>query len=162
MQQALAQARSSLAAGEFPVGCVITCGEEILTTGARQGTLAGRTSETDHAEMVAFRRLGGSSCGPMAGELVLYTTLEPCLMCFAAAMLHGIGTIVYAYEDVMGGGVRCDVSQLSALYRNHRPLVVPGILRSQSLALFKTYFSDSRQTYWRDSLLSRYTLCQQG
>lgn len=162
MQQALAQARAGLAAGEFPVGCVITCGEEILTTGARQGTLDGRTSETDHAEMVAFRRLGGSSCGPMAGELVLYTTLEPCLMCFAAAMLHGIGIIVYAYEDVMGGGVRCDVSQQSALYRSRRPQVVPGILRSRSLALFKAYFSDPEQTYWRDSLLSRYTLCQQS
>ncbi|MCK7503860.1 MAG: hypothetical protein MZV70_06965 [Desulfobacterales bacterium] len=30
--------------------------------------------------------------------------MEPCLMCFSALMLHGIGAIVYAYEDAMGGG----------------------------------------------------------
>jgi tRNA(adenine34) deaminase len=36
--------------------------------------------------------------------VTMYCTMEPCLMCFSAILLSGIGRIVYAYEDVMGGG----------------------------------------------------------
>ena len=32
--------------------------------------------------------------------------MEPCLMCYAALILAGIGKIGYAYEDIMGGQQR--------------------------------------------------------
>ena len=81
-------------------------------------------------------------------------------MCYSVLMLNGIGEIVYAYEDVMGGGTRCDLSQFAALYRNSRIAIVPEILRHESLQLFKTYFSNPQSSYWRNSLLAQYTLDQ--
>ncbi len=83
-------------------------------------------------------------------------------MCFAAIVLSGIGRIVYAYEDVMGGGSGLDRSGLPPLYRDAQLTVVPGVLRKDSLVLFKRFFADSGNPYWSDSLLSRYTLAQQG
>ena len=82
-------------------------------------------------------------------------------MCFAAILLSGVGRVVYAYEDVMGGGTGCDRSALAPLYRDSLLTVTGGVLREQSLALFYRFFSDSGNPYWKDSLLSRYTLQQQ-
>jgi tRNA(adenine34) deaminase len=93
-------------------------------------------------------------------RLTIYCTMEPCLMCFSAIMLSGIGRIVYAYEDVMGGGTGCDRSTLSPLYRDTHLTVVAGVLREKSLSLFQRFFADSGNPYWADSLLSRYTLNQ--
>lgn len=81
-------------------------------------------------------------------------------MCFSAILLCGIGRIVYAYEDVMGGGTGCDRSGLPPLYRNAQLTVISGVLRTNSLLLFKQFFADPVNRYWADSLLSRYTLAQ--
>ena len=40
---------------------------------------------------------------PRAAQMTLYSTLEPCLMCFSTALLHGIGRIVFGATDVRGG-----------------------------------------------------------
>ncbi len=66
----------------------------------------------------------------------------------------------YAYEDVMGGGTHCDLSQLPPLYRDNPVAIVPGILRAESLALFKAFFNDPDCRYWNKSQLAEYTLAQ--
>lgn len=81
-------------------------------------------------------------------------------MCYSALILAGIGEIVFAYEDVMGGGTGCDLAQLRPLYRNSRIEVLQGVLREKSLQLFKTYFSDPTNRYWKGSMLAQYTLNQ--
>jgi tRNA(adenine34) deaminase len=83
-------------------------------------------------------------------------------MCFSAIVLSGIGRIVYAYEDVMGGGTGLDRSDLPPLYRDAKLTVIPGVLRKNSLVLFQRFFADSDNPYWSNSLLSRYTLAQPG
>jgi tRNA(adenine34) deaminase len=81
-------------------------------------------------------------------------------MCFSALMLHGIGAIVYAYEDAMGGGTACPRTGLNPLYRDSRIVVRGGIRREESLALFKAFFSDPTNRYWNGSHLAAYTLKQ--
>jgi tRNA(adenine34) deaminase len=162
MNQALAQAESALDRGEFPVGCVIVHRERILVTGSRHGTSvqSDGMNETDHAEMVALRALDRGLTMPPREEMVLYSTMEPCLMCFAAILLSRIGRIVYAFEDVMGGGTGVELGGLPPLYRDAPVSVTGGVLRGESLRLFKAFFSDPRNAYWRGSLLERYTLSQ--
>jgi len=160
MTLAITQAKAALDRGEFPVGCVIVGDNAVIATGARQGTAAGGINETDHAEMVALRRL--EAAGPAADRspLAVYCTMEPCLMCFGAILIAGIGTLVWAYEDAMGGGTRCDRSTMTPLYRDRRITIVPGILRTESLALFKTFFRNPDNPYRAGSLLAEYTLAQ--
>ncbi|MFZ5571936.1 MAG: nucleoside deaminase [Thermodesulfobacteriota bacterium] len=160
MEMALDAAEAALKAGEFPVGCVIADESGVLATGARTGTAGESANEVDHAEMTALRELTGQGGRREYRSYSLYTTLEPCLMCYAAILLTGIGRIVYAYEDVMGGGLHCDLNQLPALYRERRAVIVPNVLRGRSLALFKAFFQDPDRGYWRDSYLARYTLEQ--
>jgi tRNA(adenine34) deaminase len=160
MGEALKEARKALAQGDFPVGCVLVYRDRVVARGRRKGTAGGGGNELDHAEMVVLRRLVKMKQAPEAAAITAYCTMEPCLMCFSALMLHGIGAIVYAYEDAMGGGTACPRTRLNPLYRDSRIVVRGGIRREESLALFKAFFSDPTHRYWNGSHLAAYTLKQ--
>ena len=160
MQKALEQARMALAAGEFPVGCVLVHDNKILATGAREGTVENRLNEVDHAEMVALRKLNRLDLDIEMQDVSAFCSLEPCLMCFGALIISGIGRIVFAYEDAMGGGTRCDCAQLPPLYKKCQIKIKSGILRDESLKFLKSYFSQAQNTYLKDSFLAAYTLDQ--
>ena len=158
MREALKVAEKALLSNEFPVGCVVVREDTIIATGSRMGTAGPAANELDHAEMGALRKLEGLNRDPSG--MILYATMEPCLMCFGAILIHGIGQVVYAYEDVMGGGTGCALAKMPALYKNSKISIISNVLRKESLELFKTFFSDSENTYWRNSLLAEYTLSQ--
>jgi tRNA(adenine34) deaminase len=160
MAQALNEARQALTTGEFPVGCVIVHQDRIIASGARSGTRSRRPNEIDHAEMAALRRLDASDVDFSPKDLVVYSTMEPCLMCFAALTLSRIGRVVYAYEDVMGGGTRCDFASLPPLYQALKPRVIGGVMRAASVDLFQAFFADPTNDYWKGSLLANYTAGQ--
>jgi len=157
---ALKEAQKALSCGEFPVGCVLAHQGDVIAMSSRTGTARGAGNEIDHAEMLALRQISNRAPGIDPADITAFSTLEPCLMCFGALMIAGIGHIVFAYEDVMGGGTGCDVRSLPALYTRLDVEVVSGVLRSESLALFKTFFSNPANRYWKGSLLERYTLSQ--
>lgn len=157
MKKALEQAEQALAAGEFPVGCVLVYQDKILGTGARRSSIGGDRNEIDHAEIVALRRLSDLGDAVDHSHITAFSTMEPCLMCYSALILAGIGKIVYAYEDVMGGGTGCELSRLPPLYQGSQLKVVQGVLRAESLKLFKDFFADPSNDYLKHSLLAEYT-----
>jgi tRNA(adenine34) deaminase len=160
MGKALAQAKEALCRGDFPVGCVVVANGRVVAAGARTASRGSEANELDHAEMVALRRLADAGISTELAQATLYSTMEPCLMCFGAIVLSGIRRIVYAYEDVMGGGASLDLERFSPLYRNSGVRVVGGIRRSESLALFVRFFQNPENDYWRGSLLARHCLGQ--
>jgi len=164
MGLALDQAKIAFAKGEFPVGCVIVQKEEVIAGGARQGTSPDSSfvSEIDHAEIRALKSLEDRKGEFLPEESILFCTMEPCLMCFAAIILAGIKKIVYAYEDPMGGGTNCNLSLMAPLYRDAKVEVVPGVLREKSLDLFFNFFNKESNLYWKGSFLAEYTLEQKG
>ncbi len=158
MNIALTQAKEALLAGDFPVGCVVVCDGNTIATGMRKGTGTDNPNEIDHAEMVALKRLSESGKTFDAKRITVFSTLEPCLMCFGAILLAGAEKIVYAYEDVMGGGTSCDLTKISPLYRNCNISIVSGVMRQESIKLFKKYFADSPNNYLNGTLLAKYTI----
>nr|WP_281382948.1 deaminase [Dissulfurirhabdus thermomarina] len=167
MGEALALARQALAAGEFPVGCVLVAGGRVVGRGRRVHTRPGEVNELDHGEMVALRQwLSGGAPGS-GGAVTVYTTLEPCLMCLGALVLNGVRRIVYAYEDVMGGATGLLPRVRSGggpgapgptLYTDPPVTITAGVERGPSLSLFRAFFADPANDYWRESPLARYTL----
>jgi tRNA(adenine34) deaminase len=160
MKIALEEAQTALTAGEFPVGCVMVQDKKILASGARRGTTGGYPNEIEHAELVALRRLFRLNLQMNMREVTVFSTLEPCLMCFGALMISGIGKLVFAFEDPMGGGTQCDVAKLTPLYQSNQMAIIPGILRNESLKMLKAFFSEPKNTYLKESLLAAYTLDQ--
>ncbi len=158
MHQALAEARQALADGEFPVGCVLVRDGEILARGRRRNSEGRGANEVDHAEVVTLRSLLASRPGLDCSGITAYSTMEPCLMCYSTMLLSGIRRFVWGYEDVMGGGTALPMEKLPPLYRDMEITLVPGVLRSECLALFGRFFQQF--SYWQGSLLARYTIDQ--
>ncbi len=159
MNLALARARAALDAGEFPVATLLVDDSgRVAAAGARERTALGPAGELSHAEMNALARLE-ETWGPVRpGSLTAYCTMEPCLMCLGALLIHGITRVVYALEDVMGGGTSVDLSSLPPLYRDSGLTVLPGVEREKSLLLFREFFLRPDNAYWKDSLLARHIL----
>ncbi|MCF6291227.1 MAG: nucleoside deaminase [Desulfobacterales bacterium] len=158
MAAALAEAEQALLAGEFPVGCVLARDGVILARGRRINSTPATVNELDHAEIVALRKLAVKYPGMDLAGVTAYSTMEPCLMCYAALILNGVRTIVYAYEDVLGGGTGLDPAGLGPLYREMAVTLVPGVLRHESLSLFKRFFASPDNAYRQKSPLAGYTL----
>ncbi|MEW6221589.1 MAG: deaminase [Thermodesulfobacteriota bacterium] len=159
MAMALAEAESALAAGEFPVGCVLVHATgQVVARGRRLGSM--RADELDHAEMRAIRQLLTDWPEMDRRTLTAYTTMEPCLMCLAALLLNGIQAIVYAYEDVWGGGTDLPLATLRPLYQGMTLRFRAGVCRAESLSLFARFFATPENRYWAGSPLAQYTLAQ--
>jgi len=158
MQQALIEARQALDAGEFPVGCLLVQDNEIIGRGRRQNSEGACTNEIDHAEMVVLRALLAEHPAVDCRDITVYSTMEPCLMCYSTLLLSGIRRFVWAYEDVMGGGTSLPLQQLTPLYQDMQVELVSDVLRKESLSLFARFFE--RYSYHQDSLLAEYTLVQ--
>jgi tRNA(adenine34) deaminase len=158
MGKALEQAHQALALGEFPVGCVMAYEDRVLVTGSRHHSTTERRNELDHAEILALRRLVDMGGRIQRQRVVVFSTLEPCLMCYSALVINGIRRIVYAYEDVFGGGTRLDLKGLTPFYQGLDIEVVGGIQRHQSLELFKAFFANPQNDYLRETLLAEHVL----
>jgi len=161
MEKALDEAKKSLNAGEFPVGCIIVYDNDVIACGQRSGTKY-LVNELDHAEIIALRKFAELRSSYDLNEATLFSILEPCFMCYGAIIISGIKKIVYAYEDVMGGGTNCDLSVLKPLYKQSCISIVSGMLREKSKGLFKIFFSDSDNKYLKDTLFAKHALTEEG
>ena len=159
MHAALQQARDAMACGDFPVGCVIECDGEIVASGKRSNSFA-HVNEMDHAEITALRNLLAADSPVMIDKVTVYSTMEPCLMCFSTLLVNGVRRFVYSYEDVMGGGTNLPLSLLSPLYRDLQLTIIGSVRRTESLELFKAFFSSPECQYLKNTLLADYTLQQ--
>src|SRR5882757_5381193 len=103
MRRALDLAAEAAAAGEVPVGAVVTRGEEIVaeTRNAMRGSL----DPTAHAEMEAIRAAAARLGAARLDDCTLWVTLEPCAMCAAAVSLARIKALRFGADDPKGGGV---------------------------------------------------------
>lgn len=161
MQLALQHAAKSLEKGEFPVGCIIVREGQVVSTAGRIHT-QGNVTEMDHTEIIALRSLlEKEDAASDLSDVTVYSTMEPCLMCFSTLILNGVRKIVFGYEDVMGGGTNLPLKELNPLYNKMKIELVPGVCRSESLRLFQEFFKRPDNNYWKDSLLARYTLEQE-
>jgi tRNA(Arg) A34 adenosine deaminase TadA len=142
MRRALELAADAAAAGEVPVGAVVTCGEEAIAEA--RNSMRGSSDPTAHAEMVAIRaaaeRLGTSRLD----ECTLWVSLEPCAMCAAAIALARLKALRFGAEDPKGGGVVHGARIFSQPTCHHRPDVLGGIGEERSAALLRGFFAERR------------------
>lgn len=97
LREAIRLAESAEEDGNLPIGAVIVLDREIIATG-KNSIWQPATALTRHAELEALRAVP-SELWARSREMTLYTTLEPCVMCAGAILLHRIGSI----SDTMTG-----------------------------------------------------------
>lgn len=77
----------------YPVGALIVHNNEIIATGLSNGK--NLCDATSHAEIAAIREASRILQKRNLKDTVLYTSLEPCVMCFMACFWAYIPKIVY-------------------------------------------------------------------
>jgi tRNA(adenine34) deaminase len=96
MGLALEEAAEALARGDRPIGAVIVVDYEVV---ARAGNrYATERSHLAHAELRALL-----ACAPgiydRGPECVLYTTVEPCVLCLGAIVMANVRNVVFGIPD---------------------------------------------------------------
>jgi tRNA(Arg) A34 adenosine deaminase TadA len=142
MRRALDLAAEAAAAGEVPVGAVITRGEAVVAEA--RNAMRGSLDPTAHAEMVAIRRAAEVLGSPRLDGCTLWVSLEPCAMCAAAIALARIDAVRFAAEDPKGGGVVHGPRIFAQPTCHHRPDVLGGIGEAGAAAQLKAFFADRR------------------
>lgn len=114
MRRAIDLAHQAEKDGNLPVGSLITLKGEIVSEGPSR-VYQPRYDLTRHAEMEAIRALP-PELWKQTEDLVLYTTLAPCLMCLGGILLNGIPRVVYGAE--YDGGLRSLADNLPPFFKN--------------------------------------------
>ena len=93
LKQAVDLAKKSVALGGFPDGAVIVKDDNIIADGLSLGF--SQNDPTGHAESCVIREVCKKLGTVDLSSCVLYASLQPCIMCFSAAVWANIGKIVY-------------------------------------------------------------------
>lgn len=143
MRLALDLARDAAAAGEVPVGAVVTGpGGAIVATSANRMRLS--NDPTAHAEMVAIRAAAHALSVPRLDGCALWVTLEPCAMCAGAIAHARIATLYYAADDPKGGAVAHGPRLFGQPTCHHRPEIFNGIGEAEAAAQLRDFFRARR------------------
>ena len=105
LREAIRLAEQAERRGNLPIGAVIVLEGQVIA-GGMNAIWQPALELTRHAEMEALRSLP-THLRANCTEMTLYTTLEPCLMCAGAILLHQIGRLVFGASDPYGGVASC-------------------------------------------------------
>ena len=142
MREALVQAKKALKKGEVPIGAVVVLGDEIIGKGHNQPIT--KKDPTAHAEIIALKEASNRLDNYRLNEAIIYTTLEPCLMC-AGALVHArIKKIIFAAQDTKSGVVVNNGGLIQSEFLNHKVSFEGGILEKQASKLLKDFFLEKR------------------
>lgn len=100
-QQAIRLALEAEKEGNLPIGAVIGLEGTIIAEG-KNAIWFPQYNPNRHAEIEALRNVP-EHLWNSSRKMTLYTTLEPCLMCTGAILLHHVGRVMYGSADDYGG-----------------------------------------------------------
>ena len=142
MRLALDEAAAAAAAGEVPVGALVTRDGAVLGIGRNR--MRADNDPTAHAEMVAMRAAARAVGDWRLDGCDLWVTLEPCAMCAGAAALARISRLYFAAADPKGGAVVNGPRLFAQPTCHHAPQLYPGIGEGEAGELLRDFFRERR------------------
>ena len=143
MAEAIKEACKAFDSGEVPVGAVIVHEGRIIARAHNQIKLL--KDPTAHAEMIAITQAASHLGNERLLDTTLYATIEPCPMCAGAMVLARIKKLVYGADDPKAGASGSVVDITGNKKLNHRIEIKKGVLKEESAALLKEFFSARRK-----------------
>lgn len=138
MKLAIEEARRGINQGQTPFGACIACNDEVIA--AAHNEVWADTDATAHAEIITIR----AACAKLGtidlSGCTIYSTCEPCPMCFAACHWAKISRIVFgaSISDAQAAGF----NELSISNDEMKRLsdskmeITAGILKDEAVSLF--------------------------
>ena len=136
MKKAFEEAKYAFFKNEVPVGCVIVNNNDIISRSSNMVELL--NDSTAHAELIAITSAQNSLNSKNLDNCILYTTLEPCLMCYGAIYWSKINTVVYAASDKKRGFSRHSIDL------DRKINIINGFMEKESKELLDRFFKKIR------------------
>jgi tRNA(adenine34) deaminase len=159
VKAAIDATEEGMACGEMPIGAVVEMGGQIVSRAFTRDVSLGR--RLVHADLLAMitadEELGwGSRPHPVR----LAVNLEPCLMCFGAAMALKVTEVYYGLESPADGGsaVAATWSTSPDLPWYVAPTITGGIRRAEVQDQFRRYCDRAPESGFRSWAASLPTL----
>jgi len=150
MRLAIAKAKEGLVAGQSPFGACISRGREVVS--CEHNVVWQTTDITAHAEIHAIREACRKLHTIDLSGCMIYSTCEPCPMCFSACHWARISKIFYgaSIEDARATGFHeLHIPNTQMKRMGGSPVeIAGGFLREETLALFHFFEQQStKRTY---------------
>lgn len=162
MRLALEQAERAKRKGEVPIGAIVVqmrhrdrkngpkdhdddgVSYEILSMA--HNLVETRQDASAHAELLALRLAGERVENWRLVNTTLYSTLEPCPMCLAAAQAFRVSSIVYGANDLRLGAIHTHMRLLDDYQHPFHTIdtVIPGVMKDECAFLLKSFFQERR------------------
>lgn len=136
MKKAFEEAKYAFYKNEVPVGCVIVNNNDIISRSSNMVELL--NDSTAHAELIAITSAQNSLNTKNLDNCILYTTLEPCLMCYGAIYWSKINTVVYGASDKKRGFSRHSIDL------DRKINIINGFMEKESKELLDSFFKKIR------------------
>jgi len=142
MKVALDEAEIARDEGEVPIGAVIVRNDEIIAKAHNE--IEKTNNQLKHAEMIAIENASNALKDWRFNNLDIYVTIEPCLMCMGAILLHRFKRLIYGAPNKITGAFSgpCNIANIDS--DKIKTIIINGILEKDALNLIKGFFDKLR------------------
>ena len=141
MEEAYNFAIKSYDCDEVPVGAIIVENNKIIGRGHNE--VEKLNDSTAHAEMIAITSAANYKNDWRLIDTSIYTTKEPCIMCYGAILNSRIKNLYYGVEDPKLG-FKVNLVDLNSL-NIHLNNIQSGILHEKCRVILKEFFQNKRK-----------------
>ena len=142
MREAIREAERAGEKDEVPIGAVVVLAGKVVGRGHNRTEASGYPFE--HAEVVALWDAVGNVGARALEEAVLYSTIEPCVMCTGAAILARLPRVVFGAREPRTGACESVFSIPNEPALEHRMVVVGGVEADRCRELMQHFFARRR------------------
>ena len=136
IELALKEAKKAYKKGDVPIGCVIVKDNKVISKAHNNKENKGIA--TYHAELLAINKACKRLKTWHLDNCVLYTTMEPCIMCSGAIIQSRIKKIVYLLDNKEFGNIKNN-----DIFKSNKFEIVQ-INNEESLNLIQSFFKIKR------------------
>ena len=137
MNIAIKEAKKAFKNNDVPVGCIIVKNNKIISKAYNKKEK--KQNSIMHAEIIAIKKACKKLKTWHLDDCVLYTTMEPCMMCSGAILQSRIKTIYYGVSNKKYG----DIDILKKY--NKKINIKNNILSLESKKILKDFFKTKRK-----------------
>ena len=141
----------------YPVGAALVIGGDLI--GVSGNRIKGQKSFVHHAEnqLIIENATKLYEAFEENKEIILYSTLEPCIQCLGASVTNHISRIVYIQKDPNGGACDLKHDNIGLFYKNKWPEIMYAPISDKPLLLMLEFFHseiEKGNTKWPSKMLS--------
>jgi len=150
MSLALREAEEAGKQGNFPIGGALAINGNLVDVGRNQLYTNGDWySHAENRLMEKYSKLILEET-KKGSSIELYTTLEPCFMCFGTSLLHRIPKITFGCPDPYGGVASLNKDNFPIFYKDRWPEIRSGLFAKESYNLLVDFFASKDTPEFRE------------